>query len=161
MAYSTIAIRLRDTESDTKYDTIPVNVPTGLELATYQGTLDAVAPLIDALTDSAIVEATLTIPLVLPAGLDTEATNNVLNERGGLITFDTSGPRRDSVRIPGIKRTIMSGDSFVLADAGVVAAFVAWLTTNQTINSETVRAKTPQDYNFVTALKGSKSLRRR
>lgn len=158
MAYNTIVFRLRDAEADTVEDSLPIRVPTGFTLAQYQTYIDAIAPEIDPTTESEIVEINLTLSMTIPAGLKSEPVAGALNERGGLITFDTSGPRADSVRIPAIQRSIMPGSTFSLADSDI-GALITRLTTAST--GASIRPKTAQDYNYVTARKGSKSMHKR
>lgn len=155
MAYNTIAYRLRDAESDTRTQTVAINLPTGGTLAEYQDWSDDFAPLLNAATESAIDEALITLNLTLPAGLRANPLAGAFNERGGLITFDTTGPRADSVRIPAISRTIMPGDAFALTDAAIAAIITALTTTTNGF-----RPRTVQDYEFETARRGSKSLRK-
>jgi hypothetical protein len=158
MTYNTIVFRLNDAEADTDEDSLPVRVPTGFTLAQYQTFADAIAAEIDATTESVISEINITLALTIPGGVKTDPDDGALNERGGLITFDTSGPRADSVRIPAIKRDIMPGKTFSLSDTDI-AALITRLTTATT--AANIRPKTTQDYNFVTARKGSKSMRKR
>lgn len=154
----TIVFRIRDAEQDSPLSSIPVNVPDGFTVAQLQTYVDAVAPEIDALTDGVIEEVSVTIPLTLPAGLASEAAAGSLNERGGLITFDTAGPRADSVRIPAFNRTIMPGNDISLTDDDV-AALITRLTTATTAAS--IRPVSTQNYNFTAARGGKKSLRRK
>jgi hypothetical protein len=157
MAYNTIAFRLKDAESDTTEATVPIYVPTGLTIAQYQTYIDAVAPEIDLLTESQIVSVSITLSMTLPGGIKGAPIAGALNERGGLITFDTTGPRADSVRIPAMDRSKMPGDSFSLQDTDV-AAFITRLTTSTTAGA--VRPRTSQDYQFSAARKGAKSFRK-
>jgi hypothetical protein len=154
MPYFTVAIRIKDDEESTKEATIPLNVPNDATVAEVQTWLDAVLPEIDALTEGQITEASLTLPLTLVGGLKGAPVDGAFNERGGLITFDTTGPRAASVRIPAISRTIMPGDTFPLT--GDVADLVTRLTTE----TLTIRPVTEQDYQYTAARKGSKSLRK-
>lgn len=157
MPYVTLAVRIQDSESDTREATVPLYLPTGKTLAEYQAYADAVLPEIDALTEGKITSAEITLPLTLVAGLKASPAAASLNERGGLITFDTTGPRADSVRIPAMSRTIMTGDSFSLSDSDV-DALVDRLTTSTT--AANIRPRTSQDYEYVTARKGAKSFRK-
>lgn len=158
MAYVTLAFRLRDSEQDSPDATLPIYVPTGFTLAQLQTYADAIAPEIDATTGSQIVEINVTVPLTIVAGLKAVPDAAALNERGGLITFDTSGPRADSVRIPAILTSLMPGKTFDV-EGGVVGTLVTRLTTATTAAS--IRPKTVQDYNYTSARKGSRSLRKR
>lgn len=154
----TIVFRIRDAEQDSPLSSIPINVPDGFTVAQLQTYVDAIAPEIDALTDGQIDEVSVTIPLTLPGGLKSEPSAGSLNERGGLITFDTAGPRADSVRIPAFRRAIMPGNDISLADTDV-AAFITRLTTPST--AANIRPVSSQNYNFTAARGGKKSLRRK
>jgi hypothetical protein len=157
MAYDSINFRCTDAEADTKEATVPIRIPAGFTVAQIQAYVDAIGPEIDDLTESEITEVSVTLALALPGGIKGTPTAGAFNERGGLLTFDTSGPRAASVWIPAMNKTIMPGDSFSLADAAV-AAFITRLTTQST--AANIRPRTEQDYNFVTARKGSKSVRK-
>jgi len=157
MPYVTLAVRIQDAESDTREATVPLYLPTGKTLAEYQAYADAVLPEIDALTEGKITSAEITLPLTLVAGLKASPVAASLNERGGLITFDTTGPRADSVRVPAMSRTIMTGDSFSLSDSDV-AALIDRLTTSTT--AANIRPRTSQDYEYSAARKGAKSFRK-
>lgn len=158
MAYNSIVFRFKDAESDTREDSQPIYVPTGFTLAEYQAYVDAVAPEIDAASESQLVEVNMTLSMTLPGGLKGAPVAASLNERGGLITFDTTGPRADSFRIPAILHSIMPGDSFSLEETEI-AAIVTRLTTATT--AANIRPRTSQDWQFSAARKGSKSLRRK
>jgi len=154
----TIVFRIEDAEQDSPLASVPVNVPDGFTIAQLQTYVDAVAAEIDALTDGKIAEVSVTVPLNLPVGLKAAATAGSLNERGGLITFDTAGPRADSVRIPAFNRTIMPGDAISLTDTDV-AALVTRLTTATT--AANIRPVSTQNHQFTAARGGKKSLRRK
>lgn len=153
----TLAIRIRDAEQNSPLATIPIYLPNGLTVAQVQDYLNAIAPEIDALTDGVIAEASVTFNLVLPAGMSETPVSGALNERGGLITFDTTGPRKSSVRVPAFDRNIMPGDSFSLAQSQV-AAFVTRLTTSTTTHN--IRPVTEQGYQYTVARAGRKSFRK-
>lgn len=157
MPYDTIVFRLQDAEADTREASVPINVPTGHTIAELQAYADAIAAEIDALTESQIVSASVTVNLTVPGTVKGAPVAGSYNERGGLITFDTTGPRADSVRIPAMSKTIMPGNDFSLADTDV-AALITRLTTQTT--AANIQPRTSQDYEFVTARKGSKSLRK-
>ena len=128
MAVNTINFRLQDGESDVKRATLPYYVPTGFTLAQYQTFATAMAPLVDSLTGSLITDIDLSVALTVPgSGIKTVPIADTVNERGGLIGMDTAGQFNDSVRIPNILWSIMTGDSFSLADTDV-AAFILGLT---------------------------------
>lgn len=158
MAYHTVVFRMQDSETDVVSGALPIYIPKGtLTLAEIQTWVNAVAPEVDAITGSKLSSVEVTIRLDLPGGLKASPVTNILNERGGLITFDTAGPRKDSVRIPAMHPDFMPGDTFDITETEI-AAFITRLTTATTAAS--IRPVTVQEYNWVTARKGSKSLRR-
>ena len=158
MAVNTINFRLQDDESDTKRATLPFYVPTGFTLAQYQAFATAAAPIVDAVTGSLITDIDMSLALTVPSsGIKTVPVAEALNERGGLIGMDTAGQFNDSVRIPAILWSIMTGDEFSLSDPDI-SAFTLLLTAGDgTIF--------PRDKNgFVwqgTGLYGRKSFRRK
>ena len=157
MPYVTLAFRCQDDEASTRDATLPIRVPTGATLAQLQTYADAIAPEIDAQTESQITEILVSIPLTVVAGLKAAPVAGAFNERGGLITFDTTGPRADSVWIPAMSKSIMPGDSFSLVDAAV-AAFITRLTTATT--AANIRPRSKDDYNYTAARRGVKSVRK-
>lgn len=160
MALQTVVFHVQDAEDNSPMASIPINFESTVALADVTAAALAIAPLIDAVTGGIVESADLTLPIdISGAGLKDTAEDNITNERGGLITFNTTGPRADSVRIPAISFSKMSGDEFSLTDSDV-AALVSYLTTDHTINTHTVRIKSTQDYNFVTARRGVKSRRK-
>jgi hypothetical protein len=154
---NTLAIRIKDAEADSNLATLPIYLPDGLTLAQVQAYADAILPEIDALTDGTIEEVSVTFQLTLPGGLAATPAVGALNERGGLISFETTGPRRDSVRIPAMSRDLMPGDSFAIT-ATQVAAFITRLTTATT--AANIRPVTAQNYQFTNAISGKKSFRK-
>lgn len=157
MAVNTINVRLQDDESSPKRATLPLYVPTGFTLAQYQTFYNAAAPLVDDLTGSKIASADLTVALTQPAGLKASPVADTINERGGLIGMETAGQFNDSVLIPNILWSIMSGDEFSLADPAV-AAFILLLTAGDGVVFPRNR------HGFVwegTGLYGKKSFRRK
>lgn len=158
VAYNTITFRTQDTETDgDKTKALPINLPTGFTLAQYQAWATAAAPIIDAALDSKIVAIDMTVNLTIPGGLKASPANNVINERGGLLSFSTSGPRNDSVWLPGIAREFMQGDS-IDTGATEIGAVVTLLTTATT--AANIRPVTFQDYNWVELLGGKRSMRK-
>lgn len=157
MAYDTIAIRLQDDEQNSPLGTFAVHIPTGSTLAQVQTYLDAIAAELDAVTGCKIVEANVTFNLTLPGGLKATPDTNILAERGGLVAFNTAGPRKGSVRIPGIKYSVMPGDTFDV-EAAPVGALVTRLLTSTTAGN--IRPVSDAGYNFTAALAGKKSFRK-
>lgn len=157
MAVNTINVRLQDSETDSKLGTIPLYVPTGFTFAQYQTFFDAAAEVIDNVTGSEIVAADLTLALTLPGGLKASPVAASLNERGGLLGMETAGQFNDSIRIPAILTSIMSGDSFSLSDTAIQA-----LALLLTAGDGTVFPRTRDGFVWEgTGLYGKKSFRRK
>lgn len=164
----TIVFRLADSETIPKQAPFPVSIPSGQTIATIQAYATIAAKRLDLVTGSKIAKAEVTLDLTLPAydpdpdstQIKDAAVAGALNERGGLVSFDATGPRNESVWVPAIRTTIMPGAEFSLADADV-ASLVSMFTGNVTANSVAIRPVTPNNYQFSTALKGKKSLRRK
>lgn len=157
LTLDTIVFRIKDSEADASLASIPVSIPSGSTLAEIQTWVDAIAPEIDALTDGVVSEISVTIGLTVPGGLKADPLREALNERGGLISFDTSGPRRESVRIPAFNKVLMPGDSFSIT-GDEVDALVTRLTTATTAGN--IRPVTPQNYNYTGAISAKKSFRK-
>lgn len=157
MAYDVINFRLRDSETDAQAQSLPIYIPAGKTRAEINTYIAAIAPEIDALTGARIESVDVTLSFELPGGLKATPESGILNERGGLLTFDTSGPRADSVRIPAIKTALMPADS-INTGATAVTNFVTRLTTETT--AADIRPVTAQDYNFTTLRRGKKSFRK-
>jgi len=157
MAVNTINFRLKDGESDLKRATLPLYVPTGHTLAEYQAFATAAAPVIDDTTGSQITDIDLAVALTVPAGLKASPVADTVNERGGLLGMDTAGQFNDSVRIPNILWTIMTGDSFSLADPAIQA-----LTLLLTAGNGVVFPRNKDGFVWQgTGLYGKKSFRRK
>ena len=157
MAVNVINYRLQDDESDVKRQAVPIYVPTGFTLAQYQSFSNTFAPLLDAVTESAIAEIELTVALTKTGlGLKTTPTAGALNERGGIIGMSNAGQWGDSVRIPAILHTIMSGNEFSLSDTDI-AALISGLLLGDT----TVIPRTRDGFTWTAGLYGKKSFRRK
>ena len=157
MAVNTINFRLQDAETDSKLATLPLYVPTGLTLAQYQTFADTAAEVVDNTTGAEIVGIDMAIALTLPGGLKGAPVAASLNERGGIIGMETAGQFNDSVRIPAILVSIMSGDEFSLADAAIAA-----MTLLLTAGNGVVFPRTRDGFVFEgTGLYGKKSFRRK
>lgn len=150
-----LSAQIQDSEQDTKTVSVPFYLPNGFTVAQVQTWADNALAKLDAVIGGQLMSAGVTFGLTLPSGAKSSPVAASLNERGGLITFNTSGPRNDSFWIPGILPAIMPGDSFSLSQTDI-AALITVLTT--TTNS--IRPRTAQDYNYTAARKGSKSIRR-
>lgn len=157
MPIDTITYRTQDSETGADFGAIPIYFPTGFTLPELQTWSDLFAAELDAALNVKVVEAELIKALTLPGGLKGAAVANSLNERGGLLSFNTSGDYRDSVRLPGILTSLMPGDSIATANA-LITAIVTRLTTATT--AATIRPVTKNSFNWVELVAGKKSLRR-
>jgi len=158
MAVNTINYRLQDGESDTRFATVPIYVPTGFTLAQYQTFSDTFVQLVDNVTGSEIAAIDLNVALAIPGtGLKTAPIANTVNERGGLIGMETAGQFNDSVRIPNILWSIMTGDEFAVSDTAI-AALILGLTAGDGV----VFPRTRDGFVWEgTGLYGKKSFRRK
>jgi len=157
MAVNTINFRLQDSESDSKLATFPLYVPTGFTLAQYQTFADVAAEVVDNVTGSEIVGIDMTLALTLPGGLKGAPVAASLNERGGIVGMENAGQFNDSVRIPAILVSIMSGDEFSLADTAIAA-----LTLLLTAGNAVIFPRTRDGFVWEgTGLYGKKSFRRK
>lgn len=154
---TTVVFRLKDDEADTKMASMPFYLPDGLTVAEVQAWVNLAAPQVDDATGAQIVSVDIAFAATLPAGLKAAPLADAFNERGGLITFDTTGDRRESVRIPSILTSIMPGNEFSLEDAAI-APLVTTLTTQTT--GANIQPLTPYGYEFVDAVRGKKSFRK-
>lgn len=160
--YNLISIRTKDSETDSKLKSVPIYLPqsvggTPVTLAQYQAWSDLNVAKVDKIIDSQIVAVEITLTLVLPGGIKSSPANNVLNERGGLLSFTTTGPRKDSVWFPGFSKALMPGDTVETSNADVQAV-VTMLTTPTT--AANIRPLTPQDYEWATLLAGKRAMRK-
>lgn len=156
MAVNQVVYRLQDSESDVRFAAFPTYVNQGETLANYLVYAQAMALVLDAVTGSKLVGCDLTLALALPGGLKANPVAASLNERGGIIGFDTSGQFGDSVRIPAILTTIMSGDTFLLTDP-----LIDDLITQLGLAVNGVTPSTREGFSWDTATYGKKSFRRK
>lgn len=150
MAYDTINFRVADSEGG-RTATYPHRVAAGLSREDLQTEVDAMAELLDNVTAGQIVSVDVEISLDLPAGL--KATPNALsvNERGGLVSFTTTGPRGDSVWIPAVLPSLAPTEGEFDITTGAMDLFV---------DRVIAEGKTVQDYDFLTRKKGVRSIRK-
>lgn len=158
MAVHTMNFRFQDSESDVKRANLALYVPTGLTLAQYSAFALTAATVLDATSGSKLASADMKIDLSLVgATIKGAPLAGHINERGGLVGMDTAGQFDDSVRIPGIKNTIMSGDNFSLADPAIAA-----LTLLLTAGDGVVFPRNRDGFVWQgTGLYGNKSFRRK
>lgn len=150
---------LRDSETNERFSSFPVYVQDGLETATLQALADRWIPLIEGVSGCEVAEVEVTLSLATTAKTVLAPVAGIVGERGGLVTFSTSGPRAESVRIPGIRTTIMPGDEFSITDAAVQAV-TDELVATPTVNTEVITYYTPYGYTWDVPQKGKKSSRK-
>lgn len=158
MAVNTINFRFDDAETDSKNATLPIYVPTGHTLAEYQAFADVFGELLDNASGAKLVEAELVLALsTTNMNVKANPTAGHVNERGGLIGMATSGQWNDSIRIPAILTSIMSGDSFSLVDP-LISPIILGLTNGNGV----VFPRNRHGFTWVgTGLYGEKSFRRK
>lgn len=158
MAVNTINFRFDDSETDSKNASLPLYVPTGDTLAHYNAFAATAATLLDAASGAKIVGADLTVALDLSSStIKASPLAGHVNERGGLIGMANAGQWDDSIRIPAIKTSIMSGDSFSLSDPAI-SAIILLLTAGDGV----VFPRTRDGFVWEgTGLYGKKSFRRK
>lgn len=150
MAYDVITFHAEDAEGG-RQASYPYRVAAGQTRAQLQTVVNTVAPLLDAVTAAKLASVDVLLALDIPAGVKANPNALSMNERGGLITFSTTGPRRDSIWIPAILPSIAPGEGeFALTNAAV-AALVADIIAN---------ARTANDYAFLAAQRASRSVRK-
>lgn len=154
----TLNLRFTDSETDSKPGTLPLYLPEGFTLAQYQNFATQAMTTIDAVSGAKITAAEMKLNLTL-VGATIKATPLAghVNERGGIIGMANAGQWDDSIRIPAIKTSIMSGDSFSLADP-LIAAVTLLLTAGDGV----VFPRTRDGFVWEgTGLYGNKSVRRK
>lgn len=151
--------QLRDSETNERFSSYPVYVQDGLETATLQALVDRWIPLIEGVSGCEVAEVEATLSLSTAAKSVLAPVTGIVGERGGLVTFSTSGPRAESVRIPGIRTSIMPGDEFSITDPAV-SALTAELISTPTVNAEVITYFTPYGYTWDTPQRGKKSSRK-
>jgi hypothetical protein len=158
MAVNTINFRFDDSETDSKLATLPIYVPTGHTIAEYQAFADVAGEVLDNLSGAKIVEAELILALsTTNMNVKANAVAGHINERGGLIGMANAGQWDDSIRIPAILNTVMSGDSFSLVDP-LVSPVILMLTNGNGV----VFPRTRDGFVWEgTGLYGKKSFRRK
>jgi len=158
MAVHQIHLRTTDSETDSKPGVLTLYVPTGFTLAQYQAFATTAMTVVDACTGAKITGADMKLDLTLVgATIKANPLAGHINERGGILGMANAGQWDDSVRIPAIKTSIMSGDSFTLADASI-AALILLLTAGDGV----VFPRTRDGFVWEgTGLYGNKSVRRK
>jgi len=157
MANDVITLRTQDSESGADYGAIPIYIPHGFTTVQLEAWLALAAAEFDAALNVKIVSADLTMPMTLPGGLKASPVANSLNERGGLLSFLTSGDYADSIRLPGILTSLMPGDEIAITNT-LITNIVTRMTTATT--TPNIRPVTKNSFNWVSLRSGKKSLRR-
>ena len=157
MANDVITLRTQDSETGTDYGAIPLYVPHGFTVIELQTWLDLVAKEFDDAMNVKVVAADLLMPMTVVGTVKASPVANSLNERGGLLSFQTSDVYGDSVRLPGVKTALMPGDAIATSDT-LITALVTRLTTQTT--PANIRPVTKNSFNWVALRAGKKSLRR-
>lgn len=156
----TINFRLRDSESDASLDPIPVTFADGQTLAEMQVWVNNAIPIIEAAIGG-YVEATDAVidldPTIASGGGPVNA--GVYNERGAVFLFDTTGPRRESVRLPQILHTLMTGKEVVTTQPEV-SAFTDLFITGVSNGGGVVAPITPNGYAWSSVVRGRRSFRK-
>jgi hypothetical protein len=120
-------------------------------LADMQAYSAAYLPVLDAVTDSKILQATINIPVVLPGGLKAGPVAMSQNANAALMDFvSAAGPQKVGLSLPNfIPAGYLTTVPTVVDDTQAsVAAFIAFLTTL----SSTTRA-TDEDFINLTAFR--------
>lgn len=118
---STLNFAIRDGKG--AKSTIGIYLPDDQTLVSVQEFVDLFAPIIDDITDGVIDGVSLSVGMVLPAGLAASAGANSDVEEGARFIFASEGGYRTSVRIPTFPETkILAGSRNVsLVDVDVDA----------------------------------------
>ena len=161
MAYNTIALRTRDSESDTKYGALYINLPATMTLGGIQTWVTAAIPIVEGITAAKVVEADAKISLSTAASGNAVPTTGVYNERGCNFLFDTSGQKNFGVFMPAILHSLLAGTLINVADGDVVEDFVNMFITGLNDGTGVVAPVTDAEEAFVSAIRGKKGFRRK
>jgi len=161
VSQNTLVFRLTDAETPSKANSFPVGLPTGMTLAQIQTYANGLAPLLDAATDSVIANAHVEVSLDAAFGgatLKSTANSGALNERGGLLSGQTTGVRRESLWIPAVNRAAAPGDGVFDITVDPFDALITYLINAQA----TFVSKTPLGYAWVgSTFRGKRSIHKR
>jgi len=157
MANDVITFRTQDSETGADLGAIPIYIPHGFTVSELQTWADLAAKELDDAMNVKVVEIDLLMPLTVVGTVKASPVANSLNERGGLLTFTTSGDYADSVRLPGILTSLMPGDAIATTNA-LITAIITRLTTQTT--AANIRPVTKHSFNWLAIRNGKKSLRR-
>ena len=159
MALTLVSLGIRDADGDK--DTVAMYIPTGsLDIADFQGFVDTVAPLVDAITDGVIESASITVGATLPGGLATDPVAGCEVQKGGLFQLSANGtPYTHSVRIPAMTPSLFSGDAINLSDTPV-SNFTSVLVNGTTPNTSLVSPSNKYEMDLTSVKSGVKSFRK-
>lgn len=155
----TINFRCRDSESGGNLGVISWIAPNGQTLAQCQAAADLLVPLIEACIGGYVETIDGTVAFTNTQTAGGPVGDGVFNERGAVFLMDTTGPKRESVRLPQILQSKMGGDTVSLSDTEIAALLDAYITGLNT-GSGVVKPDTPFGYKFSTAVRGIKSGRK-
>lgn len=158
MAHDTVVFRIKDFDADSQLQAVPIHIPATFTLAEIDTWASLVANEIDDCIEGFIQSIELVKTLTLPGTIATSAGQGAQNERGGLIMFSTAIPKKYSLRLPGIKHTIMAGSSFSLAQTEIAALIARMISATTAAN---IRPQSDFEENLSAALSGKRSQRRR
>lgn len=154
-----ITLRTRDSESDAALGAIPIPFADGaMTLGEMQTWVDGAIPIVEAAIGGYVEAADVTISLDNDESAGGPAPAGVYNERGAVFLMETSGPRRESIRLPQILHTKMTGTDVSLADQQITD-FLNMFIVGINVNGLKV-PKTPFGYNWVSGVRGKRSFRK-
>lgn len=140
---------------------INVRVPDTIAVADVQGYVQALIPLIEAIVQVAFVEASLEVPIVLPGGARAVPVAQSNGDIGGLFQFATAGQYPESIRLPGILPTLISGDDILVDGQADVVAFRDAIINGLDVGGVQVTPSDRDGFDFTSLLAASYSNRRK
>jgi len=140
---------------------INVRVPDTIAVADVQGYVQALIPLIEAIVQVAFVEASLEVPIVLPGGARAVPVAQSNGDIGGLFQFATVGQYPESIRLPGILPTLISGDDILVDGQADVVAFRDAIINGLDVGGVQVTPSDRDGFDFTGLLAASYSNRRK
>lgn len=159
MAAVTVALRLRDSESDSKLDPFFFTIPDGQTLVQMQTMVDNAINIVEDAVGGYVEAVDGVLSFSNAASGGGPVAGNVYNERGAVFLFNTNGIRNESVRLPQIDVALMTGDEVNLAQTEIVA-LTEMFTVGINNGTVAIKPQTPYGYEFVSPLRGRKSGRK-
>lgn len=121
---------------------------------------DALAALVDNCTDGVIVDSSVTLNPVLPAGLKSSAVAGSDVQEGGLLGFSVAGSNyKESIRIPAMKSSLFVGPSVNIAATEITDLRDTLNGTTQT-SSQNMAASDRYSNLITDVVSGAKSFRK-